>query len=552
MAPFARDEMIRVHVKNAAQDQQFNATADVFELGRGPRRDLPRIIINDQSVSRDQLCVERLDDGRVRLENLSQNRPVFVAEGGDLGVGASSERALPIDLRVGDTGITLAAAEPAERQIPASAAAPARQEPSFAEDFDKNLYLTVAEPVRVNGSFGQRPLFKALGDAPSLEKITHWLESVIGLQRAPAGSKEFYDQTARALVELIDLELGMVLLRQADNKWKVAGYCASHDRVNSRYSRTLLNEVTRQRRTFYQDSDTWKIDSASLASVEAVVVSPIFDMRDEVAGVLYASRTTGGIGRGKIRPLEAQVVQLLAAGVSDNLARTEAAKRQARFEQFFSAELARELERNPKLLEGRNQEVTILSSDLRGFTSMSERLGPEITCRITRDLMERLSEPILREGGVIVDYAGDGILAMWNAPVAQPDHVDRACRSALAMLNELPGLNASWQKTTGGALAIGIGLNTGIAQVGNTGSSRKLKYGPHGLTVNLASRVQDATKKFGVPVLISRSICERVSSAFAWRSVGTTELKGISGAVELYQLYDPAATLPLEVVASNG
>jgi adenylate cyclase len=529
--------MIRVYVRNAAQNQQFDASADAFELGRGPQRDLPRITIQDQSVSRDQLRIERLDGGRVRLRNLSQNRSVLLAGGAGLGVGASSELTLPTNLRVGDTEITLSAAE-----VP----------PPVADEtcFDQSLYLTIAEPARLSRSSSQRPLLKVLGDAPSVEKITQWLESVVGLQRAPAGSKEFYDQTARALVEFIDLELGMVVLRHGDNKWKIAGYCAANDRVNSRYSRTLLSEVVRQRRTFYQDTDTWKIDAASLASVEAVVVSPIFDMRDEVAGVLYASRTTGGAGRGKIRPLEAQVVQLLAAGVSDNLARTEAAKTQARFEQFFSAELARELERNPELLEGRNQEVTILSSDLRGFTSMSERIGPEITCRITRDVMERLSEPILGEGGVIVDYAGDGILAMWNAPVPQPDHVERACRAALAMLNELPGLNATWQKTTGGALAIGVGLNTGIAQVGNTGSSRKLKYGPHGLTVNLASRVQDATKKFGVPALMSRSVCERASSEFGWRSVGTVELKGISEAVELFQLYDAAATLRPDVAAS--
>jgi adenylate cyclase len=343
-------------------------------------------------------------------------------------------------------------------------------------------------------------------------------------------------------VELVDLELGMVILRR-NNKWEIAGYHAISDTVNSRYSRTLLNHVVEERRTFYQDADSRKIEANSLANVEAVVVSPIYGLNDEVTGVLYGSRTWGGLGRGKIRPLEAQVVQLLAANVGDNIARTLATKTRVQFEQFFSPELVRELERDPKLLEGRNQEVTILCSDLRGFTAMSERLGPETTCRVIRDIMEKLTDQIVKHGGVIIDYAGDGILAMWNAPVPQEDHVTRACRAGLAMLEELPAINAKWQETVGGPLAIGVGINTGMAQVGNTGSSRKLKYGPHGMTVNLASRVQDATKKVGTSFLISHSVRQKLPELFTVRKVGSVELKGISEPVPLYELMNDTATM---------
>lgn len=533
--------MLRVHVSGPDQNQQLEQAASTFEVGRGPPRELPRVIVNDKYVSRDQLRVEVVGD-RVRLTNLSQSQAVTLAGGVVLAAGAGSELGLPAKIHLGQT---LVALEP-EAAAPAPVAAAERLGETA---FDQGLYLTVTEPARLRGGAERRPLLKALGEAPTPEKVAYWLESIINLQRAPAGSKEFYDQSARALVELIDLELGMVLLRRRD-RWDIVGYHAANDRVNSRYSRTLLDHVVREQRTFYQDADTWKVETASLANVDAVVVSPIFSLGTDVAGVLYGSRSWGGTGRGKIRALEAQVVQLLAAGVGENLARTEAIKTRASFEQFFSPELVRELEANPALLEGRNQEVTILVSDLRGFTSLSERLGPEVTCRIVRDVMERLSEAINREGGVIVDYAGDGILAMWNAPVAQKDHVARAARAALAMLEELPAINAEWQNAAGGPLAVGVGINTGPAQVGNTGSKRKLKYGPHGLTVNLASRIQDATKKVGVPLLVSESVRLRLPEAFTTRRAATVELKGISEAVALYELCGgPASGRPPDAVA---
>jgi adenylate cyclase len=237
-----------------------------------------------------------------------------------------------------------------------------------------------------------------------------------------------------------------------------------------------------------------------------------------------------------IRPLDAQIVQLLAAGVGANLARTKATRTRVQFEQFFSPELVHELERDPGLLEGRSQEVTILVSDLRGFTSFAERLDAQVTCRVIRDVMERLSERIAEQKGVIVDYAGDGILAMWNAPLLQADHATRACSAALLMQKELPGLNSRWEATIGAPLRLGIGINTGVAQVGNTGSSRKLKYGPHGHAVNLASRIQGATKTVGVPILISAGTRDRLSEKLETRPVGAVPLQGLGEEVPLFEL----------------
>ncbi len=180
-------------------------------------------------------------------------------------------------------------------------------------------------------------------------------------------------------------------------------------------------------------------------------------------------------------------------------------------------------------MEGRNQEVTILVSDLRNFTALSERLGPNHTCKIIRDLMEHLTERIVDQGGVIVDYAGDGILAMWNAPVSQPDHAVRACRAAQAMQAAMPGINARWQADPGRSAPSGHRHQYRPGQVGNTGCSRKFKYGPHGHTVNLAARIQGATKKLGLPILVAASVRDKIQETFLTSEAGRVTLAGCQG-----------------------
>ena len=167
-----------------------------------------------------------------------------------------------------------------------------------------------------------------------------------------------------------------------------------------------------------------------------------------------------GAGRSpEISPLEAQLTQVLAAAVAAGLARVEseaqASRRRVQFEQFFTSDLVAALDSDPALLEGREREVTVLFADIRGFSAVSERLSPRLTCELVRDVMEHLTARIMESAGVVVDYVGDGLLAMWNAPLEQPDHAVRACRAALAMRDGLPELNRNWQDRLRGNLGLG-------------------------------------------------------------------------------------------------
>ncbi|MCI0459146.1 MAG: adenylate/guanylate cyclase domain-containing protein [Gemmataceae bacterium] len=508
--------MITVTVTGPQQNLHLQHESGALEFGRGAQRQLPRVLLEDPYASRDHLRVEELPDGRVRLENLSGSKAIVLNDGPTLPTGATQILRLPLRLTVGRTTVALS------RDLAAA-------------EVECASLLTVCAPAHASFTTQDTSTLEALGESPAPEVVAQWLERVIHLQRCGAGAPDFHTQAARSLVELVGLDVGLVLQRKDDGWQTLAGH-ATDDRANLHYSRTVLERVVTERRTFYQDPGVLADQTMSLRGLDAVVASPVFGLQDEVAGALYGARLFRGRELVAIRPLQAQLVQLLAAAVGSNAARTTALRTRVQFEQFFSSALVRELERDPALLEGRTQEVTILVSDLRGFTRMSERLGAQITCQLVRDMMERMSERIVEQAGVIVDYAGDGILSMWNAPVPQGDHAHRACRAALTMQGEMAGLNARWTSVVGNALVLGVGLNTGPALVGNTGSSRKFKYGPHGHTVNLASRVQDATKRVGVPVLISEATRQKVAGAFVTRNVGPVDMAGVSGSVVLHEL----------------
>jgi adenylate cyclase len=517
--------MLRIQVSNKRERQEFEHPAGPLEFGRGgPRNGVPRCTVQDLYVSKDHVHVVELEGGRVRVENLSQRNSIRLADNSVIATGATRDLDTPAQLTVGETTI--------------------RIEAVGEEPVDESL-KTIASPMMAKAPSRQLPSLLELGQTPDPATLTQWFETVIAVQRAAAGSPEFYEQTARAVVALVGLDRGLVVLRRS-GRWMVQARYPDEDVPGREFSTTILQRVERERRTFFQSAASAPLASESLQGVEAVAASPIFDSRDQVVGAVYGLRTRfnprTGLGIG---PLEAQVMQLLASAVGVGLARAEqeaeAGRLRVQFEQFFSGDLARELQKNPRLLEGQEREVTVLFSDIRGFSRLAERLGPTDSCRLVADVMERLTARVRASDGVVVDYSGDGLMAMWNAPADQPDHAAKACRAALGMLADLPQLDAEWQGRLGGPLRLGIGLNTGPALCGNIGSRYKFKYGALGHAVNLASRVEGATKQLGVPLLITGTTREKLGDGFAARRLCRVRVVGIEGAVDLYELHAEGA-----------
>jgi len=379
-----------------------------------------------------------------------------------------------------------------------------------------------------------------------IESLVRWLQGTIDLLQEAASRDDFFVKAAEAMVSMVGLDSGRVLTWEKGEWTERAAKSAPHIDLDSSWqpSRQILNRVGTQKRTFFQAPEL-NAEAHSLIEVKAVVCSPILNRQGEVIGALYGDRRrdTRSASSGQFTKLEALLVELLANGVAAGLSRLEQEKAvkeaRAQFELFFRPELARKLAEQPDLMNGRDAEVSILFADIRGFSRISERLGPARTVEWINDVMSDLSQCVLTHDGVLVDYIGDELMAMWGAPDVQPDHARRACQAALDMLDVIPRLNERWGPVLETTMGLGIGINTGEARVGNTGSRQKFKYGPLGNTVNLASRVQGATKYLKAGLLITDSTYRQLNGAFHTRRLCSVSVVNIKQPVDLHELVLP-------------
>jgi adenylate cyclase len=181
------------------------------------------------------------------------------------------------------------------------------------------------------------------------------------------------------------------------------------------------------------------------------------------------------------------------------------------------------------------REVTLLFADLRGFTELSASLEHDpLVCELLAHVMDCLTEAVFAHEGYIVDYYGDGLVAMWNAPSSQAAHAALACRAALEMVQALPNVATNWDGVIQAELRLGVGVHTGTTQVGNAGSARKTKYGPRGPNVHLASRVEAATKELGVPLVATQHTVQQLSDGFVPNRICRARMPGLKQPVDLY------------------
>lgn len=222
--------------------------------------------------------------------------------------------------------------------------------------------------------------------------------------------------------------------------------------------------------------------------------------------------------------------------VLHNYAQEEREKR--RLARYFSPAVLQEIVRRPDTLSvGSNRrQVTVLFSDIRGFTSISEGLAPEEVVDLLGEYLTAMSEIIFKHGGVIDKFIGDAIMALYGVPLPYEDHAARAVRTAVEMQARTGDLAPRWVAKCGVPLKIGVGIHTGEAVVGSMGSAQRLEYTAIGDTVNLASRLEGLTKDFDVSIVISEETQREIGDLLDASPLGQIKVKGRTAQVRVYSV----------------
>jgi adenylate cyclase len=206
------------------------------------------------------------------------------------------------------------------------------------------------------------------------------------------------------------------------------------------------------------------------------------------------------------------------------------------FGQYVPPELVDEMAKDPDsfTLEGESRELTVLFSDVRGFTTISEGLDPKQLTLLMNEYLTPMTHVIHSFRGTIDKYMGDAIMAFWGAPVADPDHARHALLAALGMIEELMALQVAFKAKGWPPINIGVGLNTGMMTVGNMGSEFRMAYTVMGDAVNLGSRLEGLTKQYGVHIIVSEFTRDKLPD-FVFRELDCVRVKGKDKPVSIFE-----------------
>lgn len=210
------------------------------------------------------------------------------------------------------------------------------------------------------------------------------------------------------------------------------------------------------------------------------------------------------------------------------------------FSSYVSPDIVKSIIADPDSLKlgGEEREISVLFSDIRDFTTISERLTPTQLVYLLNSLLDPLTEAILNKGGLLDKYIGDAIMALFNAPLTMEDHADKAVLSSIEMIRKIEEVNSKMEAEGIPSVKIGIGIHTGIATVGNMGSKLRFDYTAIGDTVNLSSRLEGLTKMYHVDIIISEATKNQLKDEYLTRKIDVVKVKGKNEPVTIYQVME--------------
>lgn len=271
-------------------------------------------------------------------------------------------------------------------------------------------------------------------------------------------------------------------------------------------------------------------------SLHAVFFNLIFALGNLIAVILLFEY---GISANLVHII-LSVFLATGSGFGYRYAITEKEKREMKnlFSKYVSSDVLNEILKNPESvsLGGEEKEVTVFFSDIRGFTTLSEKTSPKELVHILNRYFTVMTNEVLKNGGVLDKYIGDAIMAFWGAPIENPDQADKALQASLGMISALEKLNKELKAKGDPEIGIGIGLYTGPAIVGNVGSDLRFDYTVIGDTVNIASRLEGLNKEYGTRIIIGETTKNKLKGNYRFKSLGSVAVKGRKEPLNIYSV----------------
>lgn len=285
----------------------------------------------------------------------------------------------------------------------------------------------------------------------------------------------------------------------------------------------------------------WLLLGIALLSIILACIAAVWLAKMVSQPVQTLARGVEAIGRGDYRHQvqidgQDEIGQLGMAFNSMGVQLLEKEKIRTLLGKVVAPAVVQELLNNDVALGGETREITALFTDLAGFTSIAERMSPEALVALLNDYLTHMSDAISAHSGVLDKFIGDAIVAFWGAPVANANHAQQAVYCALAMQRILQQLRNDWQQRGLPLLSMRIGINSGLAVVGNIGSSDRLDYTMIGDMVNLAARLEGANKYYGSGILVSEYTHQRIDGLFVCRELDKVRVQGKRQAVAIYEV----------------
>ena len=495
--------------------------------------------------------LRRVSNAQVQVSNIHGTETFSVTGGGIIDCNQSKFVGTPLTLLL-PYGFTLAVVESeVASSVPRKPESDGPGQRSRLRLPSENLepihYNTLLSSLRIGEKLSEHSLlsvpFNQNPDSVPIEAsaFLEILDFVVLTAQKPATSEDFYKGIAEAVTRLIEVDRAEVIFWN-ENVWERSldrTFChALKANASQRApSNTMLEKaLTSREMVVFPDSEL-DVNLVSLRTIVTAVACPILDEEGAVLGVLYADRISQpGTGRERVTRIEETLIEILATAIATGIAKVKRESLVTTYQQFFSSKVIDAIRSNPSVLAGEDCEVTVLFCDIRGFSRITERIGPANAMAWIQDTLTSLSEQVQVLDGVLVDYVGDELFAMWGAPDKVADHATRAATAAKQMMDLSVEMSKQWKDTIPEGFEFGIGLCTGTAHVGNTGSKQKFKYGPMGKTVNLGSRIQGLTKHWRVQALMNEEAALRLPSGTPMRRICQARVIGMDECVTLYEL----------------